>query len=530
MCPTDNAPLELTGELAPGMTIRGKYLILDQIGEGGMGKVYSARHVAFNELHALKVINPLLAGESGYIRRFKTEAVIARKLQHPNAVRIDDLDTTDDGLPFIVMELVEGESLKSLILRMGCLPIARCIDITAQTADALGAAHDLGIVHRDIKPDNILLARAPNGADLVKVADLGIAKVLGDRMDVQAGYTATKSGMIIGTPQYLSPEQATGVDAGRIDGRADIYSLGIVLYVMLTGRLPFESDTPLGFLVHHAHTIPPDPNAIRPDLGIPGQLSAVLLKSLEKDRDNRFATAREFSEALRALEPTLIAIHSNPASTRSDRAIASPQSVNEAPLRAGSSSRVISTDDPPVKTEARSLVRQWVAISAVIVVIVMVTAIFFHSAIRNWFFAFRNTATTGVHSSASPAANGKGSSPTAQSKEDVQVVPVKPAPDDRAAPPTSAAISKAVAIEPNAQPRKRENPARDGTRTLSADQSKEIAAALALSDFYVDHGECEQAVDVLKKALNAHPENAAITRKIANLRSHDGTNPCSSSQ
>jgi serine/threonine protein kinase len=419
VCPTDNVLLELTGELAPGMVIRGKYLVLDQIGEGGMGRVYSARHLAFNELRALKVINPLLAGDSGYIRRFKTEAVIARKLQHPNAVRIDDLDATDDGLPFIVMELVEGESLKSLILRMGCLPIARCVEITAQTADALGAAHDLGIVHRDIKPDNILVTQAANGADLVKVADLGIAKVLGDKMDVQAGYTATKSGMIIGTPQYLSPEQATGLDTSRIDGRADIYSLGIVLYVMLTGRLPFESDTPLGFLVHHIHTVPPDPNAIRPDRGIPGQLSAVLLKSIEKDRDNRFATAREFSQALRTVGSTLLEIHSGPSSTRPDQAIATQQFVNDVPLEASSNSRAVSADDPQARNQVRSVFSRWLAISAVVVVIGTIAAISFHSGIRNWlitFRPFRNTATIVVHSSVNPAADGKGSSPVVVSR------------------------------------------------------------------------------------------------------------------
>ena len=303
VCPIDNSPLRLTSELFPGITIRDKYLILDKVGDGGMGAVYRARHLAFNEIRALKIVHAGLMEDRGFIKRFRTEAIVARKLQHPNAVRIDDLDLTEDGRPFIVMEMVEGGNLKSLIGRVGVLPVARAVGITVQTAEALAAAHRLGIVHRDIKPDNILVSSAPDGGDLVKVADFGIAKVQEGGIDVGSGYTATRSGMIVGTPQYLSPEQAMGMHGDQIDGRADLYSLGIVLYVMLTGQLPFESDTPMGFLMHHVQTKPVAPHVIRPDLQIPRAMSALLMKALEKDRDQRFGSADEMAHALRQLQP-----------------------------------------------------------------------------------------------------------------------------------------------------------------------------------------------------------------------------------
>jgi serine/threonine-protein kinase len=300
VCPIDNSRLRVASELFPGITIRDKYLILDKVGEGGMGVVYRARHLAFNEIRALKVVHSSYLEDRGFIKRFKTEAIVARRLQHPNAVRIDDLDSTDDGRPFIVMEMVEGGNLKALISKVGAFPVERAVGIASQTADALAAAHKLGIVHRDIKPDNILTTTAADGSDWVKVADFGIAKVQEGMIDVGSGYTNTKSGMIVGTPQYLSPEQAMGIHGDQLDGRADIYSLGIVLYLMLTGQLPFESDTPMGFLMHHVQTSPIAPHLARPDLPIPPDISAILMKALEKDRDRRFASAEEMAVALRS--------------------------------------------------------------------------------------------------------------------------------------------------------------------------------------------------------------------------------------
>jgi len=303
-CPRDQSPLRATTELLQGMVLRSKYEIQKKIGVGGMATVYLAKHQAFNELRAIKVVSSRNLEDQNFMRRFKTEAIVTRKLQHPNAVRVDDLDETEDGRPFIVMEYVQGANLRSTIQNEGPLPVKRALNIAAQTAAALDAAHQLGITHRDIKPDNILLIRQPDGSDLVKVLDFGIAKVREGSFDIGGGYTATQTGLIIGTPQYISPEQAKGEHGDQIDGRADLYSLGIVLYEMVTGELPFQSQTAVGMLMHHLQTPPPDPKQVKPDLNIPPALSALLQKALEKDPANRYQTAQEMLRAIQAVQPS----------------------------------------------------------------------------------------------------------------------------------------------------------------------------------------------------------------------------------
>jgi serine/threonine protein kinase len=295
-CPKDQADLLTASELQPGMVLRGKYEILGKLGAGGMAAVYRARHLAFGEIRAIKVVNNRLADDEDFLRRFRNEAVVARRLQHPNAVRVDDLDMTEDGRPFIVMEYVEGQNLREVVRHQGALALRRSVILARQVASALAAAHELGIVHRDIKPDNILLA-GEGPSETAKVLDFGIAKMresaLGD-----SGAIATRTGMVVGTPQYISPEQAMGRRGSELDGRADLYSLGVVLYEMVTGRLPFESDTAMGLILHHLQTPPPSPHELRPDLGIPDPLSAVLLRALQKDPEKRFTSATEMAAAL----------------------------------------------------------------------------------------------------------------------------------------------------------------------------------------------------------------------------------------
>jgi serine/threonine protein kinase len=278
------------------MVLRGKYEIEGKLGAGGMAAVYRARHLAFGEVRAIKVVNSRLADDEDFLRRFRNEAVVARRLHHPNAVRVDDLDMTEDGRPFIVMEYVEGQNLREMIRREGALSLRRSVRIARQVASALAAAHELGIIHRDIKPDNILLAGA-GPEETAKVLDFGIAKMkegaLGD-----SGALMTRTGMVVGTPQYISPEQAMGRRGSELDGRADLYSLGVVLYEMVTGRLPFESDTAMGLILHHLQTPPPPPRDLRPELDIPDPLSAVLLRALEKEPEKRFSSAAEMAGAL----------------------------------------------------------------------------------------------------------------------------------------------------------------------------------------------------------------------------------------
>src|SRR5713101_6776659 len=297
-CPKDRESLRQVSDLMPGMIIRDKYEVMEKIGIGGMAAVYKARHLTFNEIRALKVVNNKLLSDPDFLKRFKNEAIITRKLRHPNAVQLDDFDTTEDGRPFIVMEYVQGKNLRSWIYGANPIPIPRALNICKQIAAALGAAHKLGIVHRDIKPDNILLVPQPGQVestqDLVKVLDFGIAKMQADG-HFDGGRNATQTGMVMGTPQYVSLEQASGKIGDQIDGRSDLYSLGILLHEMITGKLPFNSDTPIGFLIHHLQT-PPTPPA-----GVSQSDSAFIMKALEKDRTRRFQSAEQMTNAINRL-------------------------------------------------------------------------------------------------------------------------------------------------------------------------------------------------------------------------------------
>ncbi len=280
--------------------IRGKYRILGKIGEGGMGTVYKALHVHFKELRALKVMAPQLIHDKALVKRFGREAVLARKLRHRNAVRVEDFDETEDGQPFIVMEFIEGRSLKNLMQSEGPLPVARVCSIIKQAAAALDAAHRLGLVHRDIKPDNIILVASDN-EEVAKVLDFGIAKIK-DRLGATAGLSLTQSGMVIGTPPYMSPEQAKGAGGDELDGRSDLYSLGVVMYQMLTGELPLTADTPLNMLLAQIQTPPTPIHNVRPGLDIPGPVAALVMKCLAKERERRPQTGNELIEQLERWE------------------------------------------------------------------------------------------------------------------------------------------------------------------------------------------------------------------------------------
>jgi serine/threonine-protein kinase len=266
-----------------------------------MGAVYKALHLAFDELRALKVIAPEILHDQTFERRFRYEAVITRKLQHPNAVRVDDIDEAEDGRPFIVMEFIQGKSLKMLIAEEGPLPVPRVCSIIKQVASALDAAHRLGMVHRDIKPDNIALIESPEG-ELVKVLDFGIAKMKEARLGETSGMTLTGVGMVIGTPQYMSPEQAMGKRGDELDGRSDLYSLGVVMYEMLTADLPFEAETTLGMLLAHVQQPPRPIPTLRPELQIPEPIDSLVMRLLEKEPAQRPASAKALIEEVEAAE------------------------------------------------------------------------------------------------------------------------------------------------------------------------------------------------------------------------------------
>jgi len=296
VCPKDGAELASSTVLTEGAVLRGKYKILARLGEGGMGAVYKVQHIHFREVWALKVVSQSLVEEAGFLERFRAESLLMRRLNHPNAVRVHDYDETEDGRPFMVMEYVEGTGLDKLVAGGQPLAVERAARIVMQVCDALGAAHKLGIIHRDIKPSNIVVTRTTEGAEVAKVLDFGIAKVKEQGSMYQGKLTGT--GMIVGTPAYMSPEQVKGVPSDQMDGRADLYSLGVVLYELLAGRTPFVSNTAVALLMAHASTPPPNLLELRTDL--PEELAAVALRALEKEPADRFANAGEMHDALAA--------------------------------------------------------------------------------------------------------------------------------------------------------------------------------------------------------------------------------------
>jgi serine/threonine protein kinase/tetratricopeptide (TPR) repeat protein len=279
-----NPPRELT----TGTTFAGRYHIIEELGRGGMGRVYKVTDTELNEKIALKLIRAEVAADADTVERFRNELKSARRIAHKNVCRMFDIGRAE-GAPYITMEYVPGEDLKRLIRKIGQMPAGRTASIARQIAEGLAEAHAQGIVHRDLKPQNIMVDEGGN----VRIMDFGIARSL-------EGKGLTGAGIMIGTPEYMSPEQ---VEGKPVDARADIYSLGIILYEMVTGRVPFEGDTPFVIGVKHKSEAPRDPRELNPQ--IPPGLADLILRCLEKDREKRFRNAAEVIAELDTIEQAM---------------------------------------------------------------------------------------------------------------------------------------------------------------------------------------------------------------------------------
>jgi serine/threonine protein kinase len=290
-CTTDGAVLVPTAELDPGTVIRGKYRIIRTLGSGGMGTVYLAEHLLLGRFRALKFMSGQLSQDPRFFKRFRQEAQAAVELRHPNIVEVVDLGQAEDGTPYMAMEFVDGPDLRTLV-KSGSLAIARSLAIAQGVARGLAAAHARGIVHRDLKPENILLAAAHTAHETAKLADFGIAAIN------DASSVASRTQALMLTPEYASPEQWRGLTAGELDGRADLYALGGVLYEMLTGNQAFSASNPEGWMYQHLHFDPPAPSALRHEVASWPGLDTLVLSLLAKDRERRTHSAEAAAAAL----------------------------------------------------------------------------------------------------------------------------------------------------------------------------------------------------------------------------------------
>jgi serine/threonine-protein kinase len=283
-----------------GTTVAGRYKVIKLLGEGGMGQVYLAEHSAIEKRIALKVLRAEYAHKGEIVTRFQQEAISASRIKHPNVLDVFDFGQLENGCFYLAMEFLEGNDLADELQRARVLTPARALPILMQICRALAAAHSKGVVHRDMKPENVFLQRTGDGEEIVKIVDFGIAQLKPSNEEAAAQSThrrLTRTGMIFGTPEYMAPEQASGKHA---DLRCDVYAVGIIMFELFTGAVPFTGETFLGVLTKHLNELPPAMHAVYPDLQLSPDLEGVVLRTLAKDPAQRYQTMNELAQALAA--------------------------------------------------------------------------------------------------------------------------------------------------------------------------------------------------------------------------------------
>src|SRR3984957_8440669 len=309
---TDRPSLRPGGpESLIGTTLSGRYLIERLIGEGGMGAVYEAEHTHMRKRLAVKVLHPEMSRLPEVVARFEREALAAAHIDHPNVAAATDFGMLEDGSFFLVLEYVEGHSLREVVAK-GALELGRALHVTNQIASAVSRAHGLGIVHRDLKPENVMLVTKDGDPDFVKVLDFGIAKVpVGELASEEPAASAasgapkilTQLGMVYGTPEYMAPEQALGQS---VDARADLYAVGVMLYEMLCGTRPFDHDSKVSLLGMHVTARVPPFGERSPEALIPPEVEAIVMRLMKKESTDRFDDARELIDALAGVRGLLM--------------------------------------------------------------------------------------------------------------------------------------------------------------------------------------------------------------------------------
>jgi serine/threonine-protein kinase len=289
LCPSDGVALEKTDDSLLGQILAGKYRIEERLSEGGMGTVYRGTHVLMDKTVAIKVLRPSLAADEKIVARFSREARAASRISHPHALSVTDFGEAENGVVFLVMEYLDGKTLKELIRDEGPLPLPRVVEILRQVGGALDAAHSEGVVHRDLKSENIMLLSS-SGSDYAKVLDFGIAKI----KEAEGAYDPelTAPDLVIGTPQYMSPEQCS--QSPDIDARSDIYSLGVILYEMLVGHVPFTGPSPTAIMLKHLQQ--PAPSVLDERSDVPPVVGQVVARALEKRPEDRYGKVSELVE------------------------------------------------------------------------------------------------------------------------------------------------------------------------------------------------------------------------------------------
>lgn len=315
------------GNLLPlGMLVNGRYRIERVLGAGGMATVYLARHTEIGARLAIKVLHRSLAENTSAAEHFLNEARGVSRIQHPHVVAVSDYGKLDDGVPYMVMEYLNGEDLESILTRDGPLPWSRVRTIARQICEALGAAHLQGVVHRDVKPQNCLRQEHAQFGDFIKVLDFGIAQV-GEDAQLSSSRWARTPRSIVGTPEYMAPEVGAG---GEVDHRADVYSLGVTLFSLLTGRLPFESKDAWEQIEQHQTVDPPAPSAVAPpEVLIDPRVDALVLRAMAKKPSDRYPSMASFAEAIDAIpaQPIAVTLSTAPLSPSDPEMLAARQSA-----------------------------------------------------------------------------------------------------------------------------------------------------------------------------------------------------------